>query len=97
MSHYIALLRFTAKGVEHIKDSTKRAHHFNALAKKSGVKIEGQYWTIGRYDGVLVISASSEQKALHLLVELAAAGNVHAETMQAFTDKSFKKIVGGSR
>lgn len=97
MSHYIALLRFTQKGVEHIKDSTKRAHHFNALAKKAGVKIEGQYWTIGRYDGVLIIGAASEQKALHLLVELAAAGNVHAETMQAFTDKTFKKIVGASR
>ncbi len=94
MSHYIALLRYTAKGVEHIKDSTKRAHHFNKIAKKAGVKIEGQYWTLGRYDGVLIIAADSEKKALHLLVELAAGGNVHAETMQAFTDKTFAQIVG---
>ncbi len=92
MKHYIALLRYTAKGVEHIKDSTKRAHHFNKIAKKAGVKIEGQYWTIGKYDGVLIIAADSENKALHLLVELAAAGNVRAETMQAFTDKTFKEI-----
>ena len=94
MNHYIALLRYTAKGVEHIKDSTKRAHHFNKLAKKAGVKIEGQYWTIGRYDGVLIIAADSEKKALHLIVELAAGGNVRAETMQAFTDKTFAQIVG---
>lgn len=94
MSHYIALLRYTAKGVENIKDSTKRAHHFNKLAKKAGVKIEGQYWTIGRYDGVLIIAADSEKKALHLLVELASGGNVRAETMRAFTDDAFAQIVG---
>jgi uncharacterized protein with GYD domain len=94
MNHYIALLRYTATGVQHIKDSTKRAHHFNRIAKKAGVKIEGQYWTIGKYDGVLIISADSEEKALHLLVELAAAGNVRAETMQAFTDKQFAQIAG---
>jgi uncharacterized protein with GYD domain len=66
MSHYIALLRFTQKGAEHIKDSTKRAHHFNALAKKAGVKVLAQYWTIGAYDGVLIIRAETEKKALHL-------------------------------
>ena len=47
MNHYIALLRFTQKGAENIKESPKRAHHFNALAKKPGVKVEAQYWTIG--------------------------------------------------
>jgi uncharacterized protein with GYD domain len=94
MSHYIALLRFTQKGAEHIRDSPKRAHHFNALARKAGVKVEAQYWTIGAYDGVIVIRAETEKKALHLLTLLAAAGNVRTETMQAFADKEFAKIVG---
>ena len=90
---YISLLRFTQKGAEHIKDSTKRAHHFNAMAKKAHVKVEDQYWTIGAYDGVLIIRADSEKKALHMLTLLAAAGNVRAETMQAFADKEFSAIV----
>ncbi len=93
MSRYIALLRYTQKGAEQIKESPRRAHHFNALAKKSGVKIEGQFWTTGRYDGVLIIQASTEQKALHLLAELAATGNVRTETLQAFTDREFAAIV----
>ena len=93
MIRFITLLRFTQKGAEHIKDSPKRAHHFNQMAKKSGVKIEGQYWTIGAYDGVLIIRADSEKKALHLLTSLAAAGNVRTKTMQAFTDKEFAAIV----
>lgn len=94
MNHYIALLRFTTKGAENIKDSTKRAHHFNKLAKKAGVKIEGQYWTMGAYDGVLIVAADSEKKALHMLIELTAAGNVRAKTMQAFTDKQFAALAG---
>jgi uncharacterized protein with GYD domain len=93
MNRYISLLRFTPQGATHIKDSTKRAHHFDALAAKAGVKIEGQYWTVGAYDGVLIIGADSEKKALHLLAELAAAGNVQTQTMQAFTDTEFEKIV----
>lgn len=94
MNHYIALLHFTQKGAEHIKESPKRAHHFNAMAKEAGVDVEAQYWTIGAYDGVLIIRADGENKALHLLALLAAAGNVRTETLQAFTDKQFAEIVG---
>ena len=94
MRHYISLLRFTEKGAENIKDSPKRAHHFNAMAKKAGVKVEAQYWTLGAYDGVIIIRADSETKALHLLTLLAAAGNVRTKTLQAFTDKEFAEIVG---
>ena len=93
MSHYIALLRFTQKGAENIKDSPKRAHHFNAIAKKAGVTVEAQYWTIGAYDGVLIIRADTEKKALHLLTLLTAAGHVRTKTMQAFSDKEFAEIV----
>jgi uncharacterized protein with GYD domain len=93
MSHYISLLRYTQKGAERIKDSMKRAHHFNALAKKAGVTVEAQYWTIGAYDGVIIIRAETEKKALHLLTLLAAAGNVRTETLQAFTEKEFAAIL----
>jgi uncharacterized protein with GYD domain len=93
MTRYITLLNFTEKGATHLKDSTKRAHHFDEVAEKAGVKIDGQYWTIGAYDGVLIIHSESEQKALHLLAELAAAGNVRTETMRAFTEQEFAGIL----
>lgn len=94
MACYIALLRFTEQGAKDLKQSTKRAHKFDKTAKKAGVKIEGQYWTMGAYDGVLVIRADSEKKALHMLTELAATGGVRTKTLQAFTDKEFDAIVG---
>jgi uncharacterized protein with GYD domain len=94
MARYIALLTFTEQGAKDIKKSTDRAHAFDKLAEKSGVKVEGQYWTMGRYDGVLILSASDETKVLHLLTSLAALDNVRTQTMQAFVDKEFDEIAG---
>ena len=94
MPRYITLIRFTEQGAKNIKKSTTRAHAFDKAAAKAGAKIEGQYWTLGAYDGVLIISADDETKALHLLTELAASGNVQTQTMQAFDAKQFGAIVG---
>ena len=94
MPRYIVLLKFTTQGATNIKKSTARAHQFDKLAAKSGVTVEAQYWTLGRYDGVLTLSASSEEKILHLLAALAALGNVRTETVRAFTDTEFDAIVG---
>jgi uncharacterized protein with GYD domain len=68
--------------------------NFDQIAAKAGVKIEGQYWTMGKYDGVLIVTADSEEKVLHMLTLLAAFGNVRTNTMQAFVDKEFDSIVG---
>ena len=94
MAKYISLLRFTEKGARDLKKSTSRAHDFDKIAAQAGVKIEGQYWMLGTYDGVLIISADSEHKALKCLSQLASQGNVRTETMQAFIDKEFDEIIG---
>ena len=94
MTRYIALLKFTEQGAKNIRKSTARAHAFDKLAAKAGVKVEGQYWTTGRFDGVIVLSANDERKVLHVLASLAELGNVRTQTMQAFVDKEFDKIVG---
>jgi uncharacterized protein with GYD domain len=93
MARYISLLRFTEQGAKNMKKSTTRAHDFDKVAAKAGVKVEGQYWTMGKYDGVLILSADSEEKVLHMLTLLAALGNVRTNTMQAFVDKEFDAIV----
>ena len=94
MARYISLLSFTEQGAKNLKKSTNRAHAFDQLAAKAGVKVEGQYWTMGSFDGVLVLSANSEKKILHLLADLAALGNVRTQTMQAFVDTEFDEVVG---
>ena len=94
MPRYISLLKFTEQGATAIKKSTSRAHDFNAAAAKAGVKVEAQYWTVGRFDGVLVLSGANEQSVLRVLADLAALGNVRTQSLQAFTDQEFDAIVG---
>ena len=94
MARYISLLRFTEQGAKNMKKSTTRAHDFDKVAAKAGVKVEGQYWTMGKYDGVLILTADSEEQVLHMLTLLAGLGNVRTNTMQAFVDKEFDAIVG---
>ena len=95
MPKYISLLRFTEQGAKNLKKSTNRAHTFKQIATQAGVQIEAQYWTLGTYDGVVIISADSEHKALQCLSQLASQGNVRSETMQAFIDSEFDEIVSG--
>ena len=94
MPRYVSLLKFTEQGARNIKKSTTRAHDFNAVAAKAGVKVEGEYWTVGRFDGLLILSGANEQSVLRVLAELTAQGNVRTQTMQAFTDQEFDAIVG---
>lgn len=93
MSRYITLLNFTGKGSTAITDSISRAHHFEELATKSGVTVEGQYWTIGSHDGVLILQADKEERILHLLAGLASLGFVSTTTMRAFTDVEFDAVL----
>jgi len=93
MPRYISLLRFTEQGARALKKSTSRAHAFDKLAARAGVKIEGQYWTLGSCDGVLITQAKDEHTVLHLLSGLVAAGNVRPETMVALTDSEFDAVL----
>lgn len=84
MATFIVLLDFTDQGVRNLKDSPQRADAFNAYAERAGVRIVGQYWTIGSHDGVLVLEAPSEEVAASVLLHLAAGGNVRTTTLRAF-------------
>ena len=94
MSKYVSLIRFTEQGARALKKSTDRAAAFHQAAEKAGVKVEAQYWTVGAWDGVLILSAADAKQALRCLTELAAAGNARTETMQAFDAHEFSAITG---
>jgi len=95
MPRYLSLLQFTDKGAQAMGQSTERARKFAETAKKSGVTVEAQYWTIGRYDGVLILSGPKPNQLLHCLAELVSSGNVKTHTLQVLTDKEFEAVVEG--
>ena len=95
MARYVSLIRFTPQGVRSLKQSPARAAAFCKAAEKAGIKVEAQLWTAGSYDGILVLNAAEEKKALRAIAKLVAAGNVSTQTLQAFDAKEFAAIVRG--
>jgi uncharacterized protein with GYD domain len=92
MARYLTLLRFTEQGAKSLEKSTTRAAAFREAATKAGAQVEAQFWTTGAYDGVIILSAENEIKALRCLAALAAAGNVRTETLRAFDAGEFTVI-----
>ena len=70
MATFISTIKFTEQGIQNIKDTCKRANAFKATAKKMGVKVQGIYWTLGRFDGLLLIDAPDEETATALMLDL---------------------------
>ena len=95
MTRYVSLLRFTSQGVRNLKQSAARAAAFRKAVEKAGVKVEAQLWTTGAYDGILILSAANETKALNAISKLASAGNVSTQSLRAFEAKEFAAIVRG--
>lgn len=93
MTRYVVLLKFTEKGIGNIKKSTDREHAFKDAVKAEGVKLESVFWTVGPYDGVVVISAPDEHTAAGVILGLGANGNVTTCMLRAFEEDEFKKVV----
>lgn len=93
MATYICTITFTDQGLKNIQETCKRAAAVKASAKKLGVKVTGQYWTLGSFDGVLIFDAPDDETATAFLLHLGSLGNVHTQTGRAFTAADMDKIL----
>ena len=93
MATFISTIKFTEQGLAAIHESPKRAAAFKAAAKKIGVKVTGIYWTLGNYDGVIVMDAPNDETATAAMLGLSHKGNVHTHTVRAFEASEFEKVV----
>src|SRR4051812_32960087 len=94
MASYLVLLRFTEQGLKNIKDSPKRAASGTAMAKKMGVKIREVFWTLGAYDGALILDSPDEETVTAWSLSMGALGFIKTETLRAFPAREFASILG---
>jgi uncharacterized protein with GYD domain len=95
MPIYLILGNYTDQGIRNIKETTKRAEGFRALAKKMGVTVKEIYWTMGRYDIATIIDAPDDATASRLLLAAGSMGNVRTETLRAYTADEIGSILKG--
>ena len=93
MITYIGLLNFTDKGVQTIKDSTKRAAAAKEMGKKLGVNMREIYWTMGQHDIVCVLEADSEAALTAFNLAIAMQGNVRTQSLRAFTAGELETVL----
>ena len=94
MPTYIALLNWTQQGVSKVGSSAKRLDAGRKALKKAGVEMKDVYLTMGRYDMVCVIDAPDDETYAKAILGLASQGNVSTETLKAFSEDQYRKIVG---
>lgn len=93
MATFVTLVNLTEQGGRDFKSSPDRAEKFKAAAQKAGVTVKELYWTMGRYDVVMILEAADDKTAAAVLVGLASLGNVKTQTMRAFSAAEMKEII----
>lgn len=94
MVRYLSLLSYTSRGVDKVKDSTKRAKQFRTTVEDAGGRIISLYWSVGEFDGAVVFEAPDEQTAAALLLKLAQQGNVRTRSLRVYDEPEFADILG---
>jgi uncharacterized protein with GYD domain len=93
MATFITTLHFTEQGIKAVRDTCERAATFKAAAEKLGVKVTGQYWTLGAFDGVLVLEAPNEEAATAALLHLGSLGNTRTQTARAYDPAEMQRVL----
>jgi len=95
MQTYICLLRWTHKGLEDVKDSPSRLDAARKSFESAGVSMKSFYMVMGQYDIVSVMEAKDDEAMAKAMLTVAKKGAIHSETMRAFTESEYRRIVSG--
>ena len=93
MPTYVTLIRYTQKGIEAIKDGPARLDAAKEAFRAAGGRIKDFYLVTGKYDAVVVAEAPDDETAVKLSLAIASRGNSRTETLRAFTEEEFRRIV----
>ena len=93
MITYVGLLSFTDKGIQGIKDTTKRAAAAREFAGRFGVKFREMVWTMGEYDMVCILEAEDEKALAAFNLATAMMGNLRSQSLRAWTAAEMDQIL----
>jgi uncharacterized protein with GYD domain len=95
MALYISLIKYTQQGMAKIKESPARLDAAKKVAEKLGGKFHGWYLTVGRYDAVAICEFPDDETGAKFLLMTGSQGNLTTETLRAFDEAAYRRIIGG--
>ena len=93
MPTYISLIRFTQKGMETIKEGPKRLDAAKQQFRTAGGELKAFYLVTGQYDAVAISEMPNDEAVARLALANGSMGNVRTETLRAFTEDEYRKIL----
>ncbi|MHA2380579.1 MAG: GYD domain-containing protein [Candidatus Thorarchaeota archaeon] len=92
MPTFVILGNLTSEAVEKLGEEGKRQKEALDLAKELGVEIKAFYYTMGKYDWIVIADAPDNETAMKGLLRLAAGGATRTRTMLAFPAEEIAKM-----
>ena len=93
MPTYITLVRWTQKGLENVKEAPSRLDMAKEAYKAMGAELKEMYFVMGEYDMVVISEAPDDQTMAKILISIGSQGSSRGETLQAFTEDEYRKII----
>jgi uncharacterized protein with GYD domain len=93
MASYVCLIQFKDQGIRNIQDTVKRGDAAITEAKKMGMKIVEEYWTMGAYDAVVIVEAPDDETISAFMLKVGSLGNVKGQTLRAFRRNEMEGIL----
>lgn len=95
MPTYIVMSKWTAQGLQNIKQSPTRLEAGRKAFEAAGAKMTDFYMTTGRYDMVAMVEAPDDVTLAKAILATAAQGSFTTETCRAFSEGEYRQIIGG--
>ena len=93
MPTFITLVRWTQKGLENVKDAPSRLDMAKEAYKTMGAEIKEMYLVMGEYDMVVISEVPDDETMAKVLLSIGSQGSSRGETLRAFTEDEYRKII----
>jgi uncharacterized protein with GYD domain len=93
VSHFIALVNYTDKGIANVKDSPARLDKARALLREMGGDFKQVFLTMGAHDMVVAYEAPDDATAARFSLRLGMLGYVRTTTLKAFPEAAYREII----
>jgi uncharacterized protein with GYD domain len=94
MPQFVTLVHYTQQGISKIKESPSRLDAAKKAAEAVGGKVLAWYLTMGQYDAVLISEFPTDEACAAFTLSAGQLGNISTETLKAFPEPDYRKIIG---
>jgi uncharacterized protein with GYD domain len=95
MATYIMLLKYTEQGITSIKEGPSRLEKAKQALRSLGGEMRSFHLVQGRYDAVVTFDAPNDEVVAKFALATGSQGNVRSETMRAFNEEEYRRIISG--